>query len=177
MSGKQPKKSPKVARTTAATRVAAKTTKSRKTATQAASRKKAKPKLISGGNPQIAKADGDAPVQAYIAAMPGWKQDVGRRLDALIERTVPGVKKAVRWNTPFYGTDENGWFLGFHCITKYVKVAFFTGTSLRPVPPVDSKHATTRYFHIHEHDELDESLLANWIGQASKLPGWSNFNC
>ena len=135
----------------------------------------AKPKLLSGGNPQIAKADGDAPVQAYIAAMPGWKRDVGRRLDALIVRTVPGVRKAVRWNTPFYGIEGRGWFLGFHCITKYVKVAFFRGTSLRPLPPVESKQKDVRYFHIHEDDQLDEELVASWIRQASELPGDSLF--
>jgi hypothetical protein len=127
--------------------------------------------LLSGGNPQIAKADGDAPVQAYIAAMPGWKGDVGRRLDALIVRTVPHVRKAVRWNTPFYGIEGQGWFLGFHCITKYVKVAFFRGTSLRPVPPVESKQKEVRYFHIHEDDQLDEEQVAGWIRQASELPG------
>ena len=135
----------------------------------------AKPKLLSGGNPQIAKADGDAPVQAYIAAMPGWKRDVGRRLDALVVRTVPGVRKAVRWNTPFYGVDGRGWFLGFHCITKYVKVAFFRGASLRPLPPVESKHKDVRYFHIHEGEELDEQRLAGWIRQASELPGEKMF--
>jgi hypothetical protein len=177
MPGKSSKKSPNAAKKTAANRAAAKATKSRKAAAKSPSRKLAKPKLLSGGNPQIAKSDGDAPVEAYLAAMPGWKQDVGRRLDALIVRTVPGVRKAVRWNTPFYGTESNGWFLGFHCITKYIKVAFFNGTSLRPVPPVESKHATTRYFHIHEHDQLDEKLLASWIAQASKLPGWASFNC
>ncbi len=131
----------------------------------------AKPKLLSGGNPQIAKGDGDAPVQIYIEAMPGWKRDVGRRLDALIVRTVPGVRKAVRWNTPFYGIEDQGWFLSFHCITKYIKVAFFRGTSLRPVPPVESKRKDVRYFHIHEDDQLDEQLVASWIRQASKLPG------
>src|SRR5215204_1989465 len=115
---------------------------------------KSKPKLLSGGNPQIAKADGDAPVQAYLAAMPGWKRDVGRRLDALIVRTVPGVRKAVRWNTPFYGVEGRGWFLGFHCITKYVKVAFFNGASLSPMPPVESGQKHVRYFHIHESDRL-----------------------
>ena len=130
-----------------------------------------KPKLLSGGNPQIAKADGDAPVQAYIAAMPGWKREVGRRLDALIVRTVPGVRKAVRWNSPFYGVEGRGWFLGLHCITKYVKVAFFRGTSLRPVPPVESTHKEVRYFHIHEGEELDEELVASWVRQASELPG------
>ena len=131
----------------------------------------ATPILLSGGNPQIAKAAGDAPVQAYIAAMPGWKRDVGRRLDALIVRTVPGVRKAVRWNTPFYGIEGQGWFLGFHCITKYVKVAFFRGTSLRPVPPGESKQKEARYLHIHEDDQLDEQLVASWMRQASELPG------
>ena len=130
-----------------------------------------KPKLLSGGNPQIAKADGDAPVQAFIAAMPGWKRDVGRRLDALIVRTVPKVRKAVRWNTPFYGIDGEGWFLGFHCITKYVKVAFFRGASLRPMPPVESKQKFVRYFHIQEREEIDEAQLASWIKQASEQPG------
>ncbi len=130
-----------------------------------------KPRLLSGGNPQIAKADGDAAVQAYIAAMPGWKGDVGRRLDALIEKAVPHVRKAVRWNTPFYGLEDHGWFIAYHCITKYVKVTFFQGTSLRPVPPVESKQPNVRYFHIHEHDPIDEPLLTTWIKQASKLPG------
>jgi hypothetical protein len=133
-----------------------------------------KPTLLAGGNPQIAKADGDAPVQAYIAAMPGWKRDVGRRLDALIARTVPGVKKAVKWNSPFYGVEgpgkENGWFLSFHCFTKYVKVAFFRGASLRPVPPGASKHRQVRYFDIHEDDQLDDAQLAAWVKQASLLP-------
>jgi hypothetical protein len=131
----------------------------------------AKPRLLSGGNPQIAKADGDAPVQAYIAAMPGWKRDVGRRLDALIERVVPNVKKAMRWNSPFYGVEGQGWFLDVHCLTRYVKVAFFRGTSLRPVPPIASKLKDVRYAHIHEHDTFDEKLFASWIEQAAKLPG------
>ena len=130
-----------------------------------------KPILLSGGNPQIPKADGDAPVQAYIAAMPGWKRDAGRRLDALIVRSAPRVRKAVRWNSPFYGIEGKGWFLSFHCFTKYIKVTFLNGTSLRPLPPVESKHPATRYFHIHEDDELDEKLVGNWITQASKLPG------
>src|SRR5439155_26951806 len=125
----------------------------------------------SGGNPQITKADGDAPVQGYIAAMPGWKRDVGRRLDALIVRTVPNVRKAVRWNTPFYGIDGEGWFLGFHCLAKYIKVAFFRGKLLEPVPPGESKQKNVRYLHIHEADPLDEELIASWIGQASALPG------
>jgi hypothetical protein len=131
----------------------------------------AKPKLLSGGNPQIAKGDGDAPVQAYIAAMPGWKRDVGHRLDALIVRNVPNVRKAVKWNSPFYGIEGQGWFLNFHCFTKYVKVAFFRGTSLRPIPPGASKHTDVRYIDIHE-GELDEAQMASWIRQASELPGW-----
>jgi hypothetical protein len=134
-----------------------------------------KPTLLAGGNPQIAKGDGNAPVLAYIDAMPGWKKDVGRRLDALIELNVPDVGKAVRWNSPFYGTDGEGWFLSFHCLTRYVKVAFFNGTSLHPVPPVESKNEGTRYFHIHEDDQFDEELLASWIRQASQLPGWAGF--
>ncbi|MFM9963544.1 MAG: DUF1801 domain-containing protein [Planctomycetaceae bacterium] len=131
--------------------------------------------LLSGGNPQIAKADGDAPVQAYIAAMPGWKRDVGRRLDALIVRTVPNVRKAVRWNSPFYGIEGQGWFLGLHCLTKYIKVAFFRGMSLTPIPPVESKQEAVRYLHIFENDLLDEELLASWIRQASELPGENCF--
>ncbi|MCC6671827.1 MAG: DUF1801 domain-containing protein [Planctomycetes bacterium] len=136
-----------------------------------AKRVSAKPRLLSGGNPQIPKADGDAPVQAYIAAMPGWKGDVGRRLDALITRTVPDVRKAVRWNSPFYGIEGQGWFLGIHCLMRYVKVAFFRGTSLRPVPPVESKNEGTRYLHIHEGEPLDEERVASWIRQASRMPG------
>jgi hypothetical protein len=136
----------------------------------------AKPRLLAGGNPQIAKGDGDAPVQAYIAAMPGWKRDVGRGLDALIVRIVPDVQKAVRWNSPFYGTKRHGWFLGLHCLTRYVKVAFFRGTSLHPLPPVPSKNEGTRYVHVHEGEPLDEELLGSWIRQASKLPGWDGFH-
>jgi hypothetical protein len=154
MANKTSKKSAKVARKAAAKRVAA------------------KPTLLAGGNPQIAKADGDAPVQAYIAAMPGWKSDVGRRLDALIARTVPGVRKAVKWNSPFYGVEGQGWFLSLHCFTNYVKVAFFRGASLRPLPPGESKQKDVRYFDIHEHDQLDQSQLAAWIRQAAALPGW-----
>jgi hypothetical protein len=135
-------------------------------------RKGAKPALLAGGNPQIAKADGEAPVQAYIAAMPGSKSDVGRRLDTLIARTVPGVRKAVKWNSPFYGVEGQGWFLNFHCFTNYVKVAFFRGTSLRPVPPGESKHKEVRYLDIREDDQLDEAQLATWIRQAAALPGW-----
>lgn len=131
----------------------------------------AKPVLLLGGNPQIAKGDGDGPVQAYIAAMPGWKSDVGRRLDTLITRTVPGVRKAVKWNSPLYGMDGQTWFLGLHCFAKYIKLAFFRGTSLTPVPRVDSKNAETRYFHIYEGDVLDEAQLEDWVRQASELPG------
>jgi hypothetical protein len=132
----------------------------------------AKPALLAGGNPQIAKAEGDAPVQAYIAAMPGWKSGIGRRLDALIVRTVPGVRKAVKWNSPFYGVEGQGWFLNFHTYTKYVKVAFFRGTSLQPVPPGASSHDEVRYLDIRENDSLDEPRLASWIRQAAALPGW-----
>ena len=128
----------------------------------------AKPALLAGGNPQIAKADGDAPMQAYIAAMPGWKNDIGRRLDVLILRTVPGVHKAVKWNSPFYGVEGQGWFLS---LTKYVKVAFFRGTSLRPVPPGESKQKEVRYLDIHEDDQLDEAQFDAWVKQASQLPG------
>ena len=133
---------------------------------------KTKPvKLLSGGNPQIAKADGDAPVQAYIAARPGWKSDFGKRLDALIERNVPHVRKAVKWNSPFYGIEGQGWFLSVHCFTKYVKVAFFKGASLRPVPP-GGKDKDARWIDIYEDDELDEARMASWIKQAAALPGW-----
>jgi hypothetical protein len=132
----------------------------------------AKTVLLAGGNPQIPKGDGNAPVQAYIAAMPGWKRDAGRRLDALIARTVPGVRKAVRWNSPFYGVKGQGWFLGFHCFTKYIKVTFFRGTSLLPLPPGGSRSPETRYLDIHEKDRLDEQQLASWIRQAASIPGW-----
>ncbi len=128
-------------------------------------------KLLSGGNPQIAKGDGDAPVQAYIAAMPGWKDDIGRRLDALIEAAVPGVRKAVKWNSPFYGVEGEGWFLSFHCFAKYVKVAFFRGAALNPVPPGASKQKDVRYLDIHQDDALDEARLTHWVKQASQLPG------
>ncbi|MFY9829001.1 MAG: DUF1801 domain-containing protein [Rhodoplanes sp.] len=171
MANKTSKKSTKVAKKAAAKRVAAKAAKPRKTAPKSQSRKVAKPALLAGGNPQIAKADGDAPVQAYIAAMPGWKRDVGRRLDALIARTIPGVRKAVKWNSPFYGVEGQGWFLSFHCFTTYVKVAFFRGASLRPVPPGESKHKDVRYLDIREDDQLDEARLAAWVKQASLLPG------
>lgn len=130
------------------------------------------PTLLTGGNPQIPKGDGDAPVQAYIAAMPGWKRGVGEKIDALVVRTVPGVRKAVKWNTPFYGApDGEGWFLAFNCVTRYVKIAFFRGTALVPQPPVASKQAEVRYFHIHEDDAFDEAQLADWVKQASLLRG------
>jgi hypothetical protein len=132
----------------------------------------AEPHLLAGGNPQIAKAEGDAPVQAYIAAMPGWKRDVGRRLDALIVGAVPDVRKAVKWNSPFYGIEGQGWFLNYHCFTKYVKVAFFRGRSLHPLPPGESKDSQVRCLDIHEDDRLNEALLVSWIRQAAALPGW-----
>src|SRR4051794_32219442 len=176
MAGKTSIKSTKAA----AKRVDAKAVKPRKrapetalnTARKSRSRQIVTPALLSGGNPQIPKADGDAPVQAYIAAMPGWKRDVGRRLDSLIVGTVPGVGKAVRWNSPFYGIEGEGWFLNFHCFTKYVKVAFFRGASLRPLPPGESKQNEVRYLDIHEGEQLDEAQLADWVKQASGLPGW-----
>lgn len=127
--------------------------------------------LLSGGNPQIEKADGDAPVQEYIDAMPGWKHDIGRWLDDLIVRTVPHVRKAVRWNTPFCGIEGDGWFMGYHCLTKYVKVAFFRGVLLRPNPPGASKKKEVRYLDIHEDHNIDEQQLIGWIKQASELPG------
>src|SRR5215471_9486017 len=165
------KTSARVAKKATAKRIAAKAAKPRQTAPKSKSRKVAKPALLAGGNPQIAKADGDAPVQAYIAALRGWKRDVGRRLDALIVRTVPGVRKAVKWNSPLYGVEGEGWFLGIHTFTNYVKVAFFGGTSLRPVPPGESKSKDTRYLDIHEDDQLDDAQLAAWVMQASRLPG------
>ena len=129
------------------------------------------PVLLSGGNPQIAKGDGDAPVQAYIEAMPGWKRGIGRRLDALVEEAVPGVRKAVRWNSPYYGVEGRGWFLSYHCFTRYVKVTFLRGAGLRPPPPVASKHPQVRYLHLHEDEPVDEARLRRWIRQAAKLPG------
>ena len=129
-------------------------------------------RLLSGGNPQIAKGDGDAPVQAYIAAMPGWKKAAGEKLDTLIERTVPHVRKAVKWNSPFYGVEGQGYFLGLHCFDKYIKLAFFRGAALKPEPPVGSKDPNTRYFHIYEDKPVDETQLADWIRQAAAIPGW-----
>ncbi len=143
-----------------------------KTSTKPAKAAKKEPVLLAGGNPQIAKGEGNAPVQAYIAAMPGWKRGVGRQLDAIISRTVPGVRKAVKWNSPFYGkADGEGWFLNFHCYAKYIKVAFFRGTSLRPIPPGASKHKAVRYLDIHDDDRFDEAQFAAWVKQASRLPG------
>jgi hypothetical protein len=129
-------------------------------------------KLLSGGNPQIAKADGDAPVQAYIAAMPEWKKALGKKLDTLIVKSVPQVRKAVKWNSPFYGVEGKGWFVSFHVFTRYVKVAFFKGSSLRPLPPGPSKDKDARYLDIHEHDKLDEVQLKKWFKQAAAIPGW-----
>jgi hypothetical protein len=142
----------------------------KKAAGKPASKNAKQVKLLSGGNPQIAKGYGDAPVQAYIEAMPGWKRDVGRQIDELVEQTVPNVYKAVKWNTPFYGFEGEGWFVGFHCMTKYIKVAFFRGASLRPVPPGESKQKDVRYYHVHEGDEIDEAQFTAWVKQASQLP-------
>ena len=132
-----------------------------------------KPKLLAGGNPQIGKADGDAPVQEYIKAIPGWKRDVARRLDAVITRSIPRVRKAVKWNSPFYGIEGQGWFLSFHCYTNYVKVAFFKGASLMPMPPGTSKQKEVRYLDVREDDELDEKQFAAWVRQAAAIPGWA----
>lgn len=137
-----------------------------------AKKKAAKPRLLAGGNPQIAKGDGDVPVQAYIAAIPGWKQAVARQLDAIITRTVPDVRKAVKWNSPFYGVEGKGWFLSFHCYAKYIKAGFFKGASLKPPPPGESKIKDVRYLDIRETDTLDEARFAKWVKQASKIPGW-----
>jgi hypothetical protein len=177
---RQQRRREQVAARTTKKKPAAKKPAAKKPAAKKAAAKKAaatagtkKPILLAGGNPQIPKGDGDAPVQAYIAAMPGWKSDLGRRLDAIIVRTVPDVRKAVRWNSPFYGVEGQGYFLGFHCLTKYIKVAFFRGRSLHPIPPGESKDAQTRYLDIYEDEPFDEELFASWVRQASKLPGWS----
>jgi hypothetical protein len=135
-------------------------------------RKSTRPALLSGGNPQIAKADGNAPVQKYLAAMPGWKREVGRKLDALVTGAVPGVRKAVKWNSPFYGMEGQGWFLSFHCFTRYVKVTFFNGGSLKPLPPGTSRHQAVRYLDVHENEGIDEAQFTKWVTQASRLPGW-----
>jgi hypothetical protein len=144
--------------------------KPRKTTGKSPARKRAKPVLLSGDNPQIAKGYGDAPVQAYIAAIPGWKRDMARRLDGLISRAIPDVYKAVKWNSPFYGFEGKGWFVSYHCFTNYVKVTFFRGTSLRPVPPGESKHKEVRYLDVRE-GQLDEAQFVDWVKQASALPG------
>ena len=163
---------PRTARRKTSTRAKKSTRRPAKAAKKAAAKPGAgKPRLLSGGNPQIAKGYGDAPVQAYIAAMPGWKRAIGRRVDALVERTVPGVTKAVKWNSPFYGVEGQGWFLGIHCFTKYVKLAFFRGAMLDPAPPGQSKSRFVRYLDIHEDDEIDEAQLAAWVKQASEIPG------
>ena len=133
------------------------------------------PILLSGGNPQIPKGDGDAPVEAYIAAMPGWKRDVGYLLDSIIVKAVPDAQKAVRWNSPFYGIEGNGWFVSFHCFANYVKVTFLNGGSLDPVPPVDSKHKDVRYLHVYEAEPLDQAQFGDWVKQASALPGEALF--
>jgi hypothetical protein len=135
-------------------------------------KKSVKPALLSGGNPQIAKADGDAPVQAYIKAMPGWKRDVGRRLDELVVRAIPRVRKAVKWNSPFYGIEGRGWFLAFHVFTRFVRVSFFRGASLRPLPPGASKSEHVRHLDIHDGDGPDEAQFSDWVKQAAALPGW-----
>jgi hypothetical protein len=166
-----PKKSAKASRKAAPKKTAAKTASPRRTVSKSSSGATKAPKLLSGGNPQIAKGYGDAPVQAYIAAMPGWKCTLGRRLDALITRTVPGVHKAVKWNSPLYGLEEGVWFLGIHCFTKYIKVAFFRGASLRPVPPGTSKQKEVRYLDIREDEPVDEAQFTEWVKQAAALPG------
>jgi hypothetical protein len=171
MACKTSKQSAKDAKKAAAKRAGAKAATPRETAPKPQSRKDAKPVLLSGGNPQIAKGYGDAPVQAYIAAMPGWKRALGRRLDTIIVRAVPDVYKAVKWNSPFYGIEGQGWFLSIHCFTKYIKVAFFRGTALCPPPPGESKQEEVRYLDIHEDSQFDEAQFAAWVKQASQLPG------
>jgi hypothetical protein len=145
-------------------------------ATTASPGRRAKPVLLSGGNPQIAKGDGDGPVQAYIAAMPGWKRDVGRRLDVLITRIVPDVRKAVKWNSPFYGLDGRGWILALHVFTRFVRITFFHGAHLKPVPPVTSKVPNVAYFDVHEHDDVNAQQLTAWVKQATRLPGWGKIS-
>lgn len=133
------------------------------------------PVLLAGGNPRIAKGDGPEPVRAYIAAMPGWKRDVGRHIDDLMEAVVPDVHRAIRWNSPFYGVEGSGWFASYHCFTRYVKLTFFAGASLVPEPPERGKDDDARYVHLHEHDEIDDDLLTSWIRQAAGMPGWFGF--
>lgn len=179
MPGKTPKPSTKTASKPATKKVAkkiakkapAQTPKPLKAPAKPPSAKTTAPRLLSGGNPQIAKAYGDAPVQAYIAAMPGWKSAVGRQIDALIVRAVPEVHKAVKWNSPLYGIEGEGWFLGLHTFTHYVKVAFFRGASLDPVPPGESKSQDTRYFNVRENEPIDEAQFIAWVKQARRLPG------
>ena len=148
-------------------------TMARKATSKLRTRKTAKPVLLSGGTPQIAKGDGDAPVQAYVAALPGWKSGVAKRVDEIVTRTVPGVRKAVKWNSPFYGVDGRGWFLSVHAFTRFLRLAFFRGAALRPVPPGPSKTAHARYYDVHEGEPLDERRLASWLRQAAALPGWT----
>ncbi len=169
--GSAKKVAKKAGKKTAPTRSGAKGDNTRSAATTPHSRKVAKPKLLSGGNPQIAKGEGEAPVRAYIAALSGWQRVVARRLDALIERAVPDVHRAVKWNSPLYGFEGKGRFLGVHTYKNYLTVAFFRGTSLRPLPPGESKSEETRYLSVREHDELDESQFVAWVEQASILPG------
>jgi hypothetical protein len=169
----QPRKSPTARRSTPKSKSPPKATAKVGAKAKPGARAARPVKLLSGGNPQIAKGDGDAPVQAYIAAMPGWKRDLGQRLDALIVRSVPSVRKAVKWNSPFYGIEGQGWFLSFHVFTHYVKVGFFRGASLRPLPPGASKDKYMRYIDIREGDELDEAQFATWVKQAAALPGWA----
>jgi hypothetical protein len=166
----QPRKSPTQSKSVPKAGAKAMSAARRATASQA--RKDDGVVLLSGGNPQIAKGEGDAPVQAYIAAMPGWKRDLGKRLDALIVRSVPAVRKAVKWNSPFYGMEGHGWFLSFHVFARYLKVTFFRGSSLRPAPPGASKHKDVRYLDVHEDDQLDEAQFSRWVKDAAAMPGW-----
>ena len=170
---KPAKKSP--ARKPAANKAAAKKAPAKKAATKKTAAKKAaasKPRLLAGGNPQIPKGDGNAPVQAYLAAIPGWKQPIAKRLDRLITRAAPGVRKAVKWNSPFYGAkDQEGWFLNLHCFTRYIKVAFFNGGALKPPPPEGSKHPHMRYLHVTEDGAFDQAQFIRWVKQAIELPG------
>lgn len=151
------------------------TTKTTKTAKRTSPRTASTPTLLTGGNPQIPKGDGDAPVRAYINATPGWKQHIVKRIDAIVVEAVPGVRKAVRWNSPFYGVEGMGWFLNIHCLTKYVKVGFFSGASLTPMPPIESKVPDVRYVHYVEGEAIDEALLGSWIRQAARLLGMTCF--
>lgn len=164
----------KAAKKTPAKKPAAKKTATKKAPGKKAAARKpaAKPRLLAGGNPQIPKGDGNAPVQAYLAAIPGWKQPIAKRLDRLITRAAPGVRKAVKWNSPFYGAkDQEGWFLNLHCFTRYIKVAFFNGGALKPPPPEGSKHPHMRYLHVTEDGAFDQAQFTSWIKQAIKLPG------